>query len=60
MKAIETIIDVKENGEILLHFPQELKIGLHKIMNGLFYKVTNNRNLALTFIFIVKWNMCKY
>ena len=32
MKAIETLINVKENGEIFLHFPQELKIGLHKIV----------------------------
>ncbi len=27
MRAIETLINVKENGEIFLHFPQELKIG---------------------------------
>lgn len=32
MRAIETLINVKENGEIFLHFPQELKIGLHKIV----------------------------
>jgi hypothetical protein len=32
MKAIETLINVKESGEILLHFPQDIKIGLHKII----------------------------
>ena len=30
MRAIETLINVTENGEIFLHFPQELKIGLDK------------------------------
>jgi hypothetical protein len=27
MKAIETIMDVKDNGEFVLHFPREVKPG---------------------------------
>jgi hypothetical protein len=30
MKAIETIMDVKDNGEFVLHFPREVKQGRPK------------------------------
>lgn len=51
MKAIETLINVKENGEILLHFPQELKIGLHKIvivMEDELVEVENEKEYPIT------------
>ena len=32
MKAIETIMDVKENGEFLLHFPNEVKPGRYRVV----------------------------
>ncbi|HMV42444.1 MAG TPA: hypothetical protein PK079_20005 [Leptospiraceae bacterium] len=44
MRAIETLINVKENGEIFLHFPQELKIGIHKIVIVLEDEIVNVEN----------------
>ncbi|MBE7413255.1 MAG: addiction module protein [Leptospiraceae bacterium] len=32
MRAIETIMDVKENGEFVLHFPREVKPGRYKVV----------------------------
>jgi hypothetical protein len=32
MKAIETIMDVKDNGEFVLHFPREVKPGRYKVV----------------------------
>ena len=32
MKAIETIMDVSENGEYVLHFPGEVKPGRYKVV----------------------------
>ncbi len=32
MRAIETIMDVKENGEFFLHFPREVKPGRYKVV----------------------------
>ncbi|MCB1176034.1 MAG: hypothetical protein KDK36_00525 [Leptospiraceae bacterium] len=32
MKAIETILDVKENGELYLDFPKEIKPGRYKVV----------------------------
>ncbi len=32
MRAIETIMDVRENGEFVLHFPREVKPGRYKVV----------------------------
>lgn len=32
MRAIETIMDVKDNGEFVLHFPREVKPGRYKVV----------------------------
>ena len=32
MKAIETIMDVSENSEYVLHFPGEVKPGRYKVV----------------------------
>ena len=32
MRAIETIMDVRENGEFVLHFPKEVKPGRYKVV----------------------------
>lgn len=32
MKAIETIMDVSDNGEFVLHFPKDVKPGRYKVV----------------------------
>lgn len=32
MKAIETIMDVKDNSDFILHFPREVKPGRYKVV----------------------------
>ena len=32
MKAIETIMDVNDNGEFILHFPREVRPGRYKVV----------------------------